>query len=63
MTDGAKDLGCDTGDDGSSVDCVCVDLLTGGESLCHDWVSSPRPVLSPHLEDALNKNKVLPLVK
>jgi hypothetical protein len=29
--------------------CVCVDLLTGGESLCHDGVSTHRPVLSPHL--------------
>jgi hypothetical protein len=43
--------------------CVCVDSLTGGESLCHDWVSTQRPVLSPHLEAALNKIKVLPHVK
>ena len=42
---------------------MCVDLLTGGESLCHDWVSTQRPVLSPHLEAALNKIKVLPHVK
>jgi hypothetical protein len=34
--------------------CVCVDLLTSGESLCHDWVSTQRPVLSPHLGAALN---------
>jgi hypothetical protein len=38
---------------------VCVDLLTGGESLCHDGVSTHRPVLSPHLEAALNKIKFL----
>ncbi len=40
--------------------CVCVDLLTGGESLCHDGVSTHGPVLSPHLEAALTKSKVLP---
>jgi hypothetical protein len=38
---------------------VCVDLLTGGESLYHDGVSTHRPVLSPHLEAALNKIKFL----
>ncbi len=26
---------------------MCVDLLTGGESLCHNGVSTHRPVLSP----------------
>ncbi len=34
--------------------------LTGCESLCHDGVSTHRPVLSPNLEAALNKIKVLP---
>jgi hypothetical protein len=38
---------------------MCVDLLTDGESLCHDAVSTHRPVLSPHLEVALNKIKFL----
>ncbi len=42
---------------------VCVDLLTGGESLCHNWISTQRPVLSPHLEAALNKIKDLPHIK
>jgi hypothetical protein len=40
--------------------CVCVYSLTGCESLCHDGVSTHRPVLSPNLEAALNKIKVLP---
>ncbi len=40
--------------------CVCVDSLTGSESLCHDGVSTHGPVLSPHLEAALTKIKVLP---
>jgi hypothetical protein len=44
-------------------DTVCVDSLTGGERLCHDWVSTQRPVLSPHLKAALNKIKVLPHFK
>jgi hypothetical protein len=42
-----------------SILCVCVDSLTGGESLCHDGVSTHRPVLSPHLEAALTKIKFL----
>jgi hypothetical protein len=40
--------------------CVCVDLLTGARSLCHDGLSIHRSVLSPHLEAALTKIKVLP---
>jgi hypothetical protein len=36
---------------------MCVDLLTGGGSLYRDWVSTQRPVLSPHLETAVNKLK------
>jgi hypothetical protein len=43
--------------------CGYVDSLTGGESLCHDWVSTQTPVLSPHLEAAHSKIKVLPHVK
>jgi hypothetical protein len=39
---------------------VCIDLLTAGESLCHDGVSTHRPVLFPHLEAALTKIKELP---
>jgi hypothetical protein len=39
---------------------VCVDSLTVGESLCHDWVSTHRPVLFPHLEAALTQIKVPP---
>jgi hypothetical protein len=38
---------------------VCVDSLTGVESLCHDGVSTHGPVFSPHLEAALNKIIVL----
>jgi hypothetical protein len=45
---------------GTPLECVCVDLLTGGESLCHDGVSTHGPVLSPHLEATLTKIKVLP---
>ncbi len=48
--------GCVIGD----VEDVCVDSLTGVESLCHDGVSTHGPVLSPHLEAALTKIKVLP---
>ncbi len=40
--------------------CVCVYSLTGCESLCHNGVSTHRPVLSPNLEASLNKIKVLP---
>ncbi len=36
-----------------------VGIYTGCESLCHDGVSTHRPVLSPNLEAAFNKIKVL----
>jgi hypothetical protein len=35
--------------------CVCVDLLTSGESLYHDWVSTQRPAFSHYLEAALSR--------
>jgi hypothetical protein len=39
---------------------LCVDLLIGGASLCHDGVTTHRPVLPPHIEAALTKIKLLP---
>ena len=50
-------------DNGTGNWSVCVDLLNGGGSLWYDWVSTQRPVLSPNLEAALSKIKVLPHVK